>query len=157
MVRRLHHKLYIPTFPPYKLTCIGPTYYMATATSDQSVNSSAVFKMVFTAGSELHGASSSFLFSNTTNYPNANNLTIAQILTSYYVSFAVTLDPNSLRSANAPFWPSYVSNGNGSTANGENVGFTVLDITYNSIVPAMDGDVSPQCDFFAGHGLDVAN
>lgn len=113
--------------------------------------------MIFTAGSQLHGASIPFLFSITTDWPGANNATIAEILTSYYISFTVTLDPNTLRTPNAPFWPSYISGGAGDASDGDNVGFTALDITYASIVPAFDSDVSPRCDFFAGQGLAVAN
>jgi hypothetical protein len=130
---------------------------MATAAVDRNTNSSAVFKMIFTAGSQLHGASIPFLFSTTTDWPGANNATIAEILTSYYISFTVTLDPNTLRTPNAPFWPSYISGGAGDASDGDNVGFTALDITYASIVPAFDSDVSPRCDFFAGQGLAVAN
>jgi hypothetical protein len=135
----------------------GPTYYMASSAVDNNSNKSAVYKMIFTAGNQLHGASVPFLYSPYTNYPGANNATIAEILTSYYVSFAVTGDPNIMRSSNAAFWPSYISGGEGTAENGEGVGFTVLDITYTSIVTGVDPDLSPQCDFFAGHGLTVAN
>lgn len=130
---------------------------MATGAVDNNSNGSAVFKMVFFAGSELHGASGAFLFSNVTGYPAANNLTIAEILTSYYVSFAVTLDPNTLKSANAPLWPPYISGGAGNSANGENVGFTVQEFTYKTIGPVPDPDAAPQCDFFSSRGLAVAN
>jgi len=130
---------------------------MATAAVDRNSNGSAVFKMIFDAGSELHGASGAFLFSNVTGYPSANNLTIAEILTSYFVSFAVTTDPNPLKSANGPVWPSYLSGGAGNTANGENVGFTVQEFTYTDIGPAPDADASCQCDFFTGRGVAVAN
>jgi len=126
---------------------------MATAAVDRNPDPSAVYKMVFTAGSELHGASAPFLFSSTTNYPAANNATIAEILTSYYVSFAVAGDPNTMRSANAPVWPSYESGGAGTLATGQGVGFTVLDITYTTIGSGVDPDLSPQCDFFSGQGL----
>ena len=135
----------------------GPTYYMASAAVDHNSNKAAVYKMIFSAGTELHGASGPFLYSPYTNYPGANNATIAEILTSYYVSFAVTGDPNIMRSPKAVFWPSYITGGKGTVEDGEGVGFTVLDITYSSIVPGVDPDVSPQCDFFAGRGLAVIN
>lgn len=41
-----------------------PTYYMATAASDAGLD---VYKLLFYAGNELHGATSPFLFSNSTN------------------------------------------------------------------------------------------
>ena len=142
-------------FGDFIINC--PTYQMATAMSDQSYNSSAVFKMVFAAGSELHGATSDFLASNTTGWPKANNHTIAEIISSYWISFAVTQDPNPLRSANAPLWPSYISNGAGSSAAGEGVGFDTLSVTYASIVPAPDPDAGAQCDFFSSQGYAVRN
>jgi len=134
---------------------------MASGAVDHNSNSSAVFKMLFYAGSELHGASSPFLFGPTPEFEVAlfglpNNLTIAEILQSYYISFAITLDPNPLRLADAVFWPSYESGGG--TAPGEEVGFTVLDITYTTIGPlAPDPDAAAQCDFFSSYGLVVGN
>jgi len=130
---------------------------MATAAVDSNTNGSAVFKMIFDAGSQLHAADVPFLWSTTTSYPDANNQTIAEILTSYFVSFAVTHDPNPLRAANAPFWPSYISGGTGDIANGESVGFTALEISNTDVGPIPDPDVNGRCDFFAGHGMDVGN
>ena len=131
---------------------------MATAMTDfASVNSSAVFKLVFAAGSELHGSTSPFLASNITGWPAANNHTLAVILSSYFLSFALKHDPNPMRASNAPFWPSYMSGGNGTVANGESVGFDVLDITYTTIGPEADPDASPQCDFFSSRGYQVRN
>jgi hypothetical protein len=130
---------------------------MASAAVDRNANGSAVWKMVFTAGSELHGASSPFLFSATTNLSGANNQTIAEILSKYYLSFALTLNPNTLALPGSTFWPSYIADGAGNTANGQNVGFTVLGITYTTIAPAPDQDVSPQCDFFNGQCLALSN
>jgi hypothetical protein len=121
---------------------------MASSAVDCNKNSSAVFKMIFAAGTEMHGASMFFLLSHTTNYPGANNLTIAETLTSYYVSFAVTLDPNPMRLHNAPFWPSYASGGKEGS---------VLDITYTTIGPGADPDVGPRCDFFNSNGAVISN
>jgi hypothetical protein len=129
---------------------LGPTNYIATAATDYNTNSSAVFKMIFAAGTQLHGATGVFLFSNVTNaWPGANNETIAKILSDYFLSFTMTLDPNSLRSANAPFWPSYIDGAPGNASIGEDVGFTILDIAYSSISTKMDPDIRPQCDFWA--------
>ena len=130
---------------------------MATAMSDLSDNSSAVFKLVWAAGTELHGSTTVFLAANETDWPAANNATLAKILSSYWISFAVTHDPNPLRASNAPFWPSYISGGNGTVANGESVGFDVLDITYTTIGAETDPDASPQCDFFSSKGYTLRN
>lgn len=87
----------------------------------------------------------------------ANNQTLAHIMTSYWISFAVTHDPNELRVDRAPYWPAYISGGDGDVANGESVGFTRLAVTYNSIYPAPDADVSAKCDFFGNHAYTVMN
>lgn len=89
-----------------------------------------------------------FLASNITGWPGANNQTLAKIMSSYWISFAVTQDPNELRVSNAPYWPSYVSAGNGTAANGESVGFDTLAVTYTTVGPASDPDASAKCDFF---------
>ena len=133
---------------------------MAAGAVDHNSNRSAVFKMLFYARSELHGASSPFLFGPTPDFEVTifrlpNNLTIAEILQSYYISFPITTDPNVLRAQDAVFWPSYESGGGG--APGEEVGFTVLDITYTTINPVPDPDAGPQCDFFSSYGLVVGN
>ena len=100
-----------------------------------------------------------FLFNNISTLPSAiavnPNVTISEILTSYFISFVITLDPNPLRSSKAIFWPSYASHGSGNVENGESVGFQVLDITDTNIVAQVDRDVNPQCDFFSSHGFDT--
>lgn len=121
---------------------------MATNAADRNTNASAVFKLTFAAGSELHGATESFLFANTTNFVGANNATLAEIMTSYWISFTVTHDPNPLRSAKAPVWPSYISGGEGTGEDGESVGFSTLGVTYTDIAVNEDPDASAQCDFF---------
>ena len=125
--------------------------------NDYSYNESAVFKLTFAAGSQLHGATASFLISNVTGYSWAPNETLAEILSSYWISFAVTQDPNPLRASFAPWWPSYVSGGNGTTANGESVGFDVLEVTAASIGVNTDPDASARCDFFGSRGYQVEN
>ncbi|KAK4560706.1 hypothetical protein LTR86_005284 [Recurvomyces mirabilis] len=134
-----------------------PTYQMATNAVDRNTNSSAVFKLTFAAGSELHGSTSAFLASATTGFPQANNHTLAEIMTSYWISFAVTHDPNPMRASNAPYWPSYISNGAGSAANGQSVGFDTLAVTYTTIGPAPDPDASAKCDFFGYQQFKVMN
>lgn len=130
---------------------------MATAMTDYSYNESAVFKLTFAAGSQLHGATGAFLASNTTGWPRASNHSLAEIMSSYWISFAVTQDPNPLRVPEAPMWPSYMSGGNGTVANGESVGFDVLGITVASIGANPDPDASAQCDFFGSRGYQIRN
>jgi hypothetical protein len=124
---------------------------------DRNYNSSAVFKLVFAAGTETHAATSPFLLSNDINFPGANNQTLSEIMTSYWISFAVTGDPNPLRSAKATFWPSYTSGGAGNSSNGEGVGLDVLSVTYTTVSPEADLDASPKCDFFSSQGYVVSN
>ncbi|EMC93600.1 hypothetical protein BAUCODRAFT_142062 [Baudoinia panamericana UAMH 10762] len=142
-------------FGDFIINC--PTYYMATNAVDRNSNSSAVFKLIFAAGNELHAATSAFLLSNVIGFPAANNQTLATIMASYWISFTVTHDPNPLRAANAPFWPSYMSMGAGNVSNGQSVGFDTLSITYTTISPETDPDASAQCDFFGNHGYQVQN
>lgn len=139
------------------VTVPGPTYQMATSAVDSLYNSSAVFKLIFDAGSQVHGATAPFLTSTATNWPTANNQTLAALLTSYWISFAATMDPNPLRAADAPYWPSYMSGGAGTLAEGESVGFEVLDITYGGISTAGDPDARVQCEFFANKGYTLRN
>lgn len=124
---------------------------------DHASNSSSVFKLVFDAGNQLHGATGYFLNSNVTDWPGANNQTLAAIMTSYWISFATTMDPNPLRVAEAPYWPSYTADGAGSAAEGESVGFEILDITYGGIQTVDDLDASVQCEFFLNKGYTLRN
>ncbi|KAK5694361.1 hypothetical protein LTR17_024880 [Elasticomyces elasticus] len=142
-------------FGDFIINC--PTYIMATNAVDRNTNSSAVFKLTFAAGSQTHGATTNFLASNVTGFPSANNHTLAEIMSSYWISFAETYDPNPARSSNAPFWPSYMSNGTGVAAGGESVGFDTLAVTYTTIEPATDPDASAKCDFFYAHQYQVQN
>ncbi|KAK4998932.1 hypothetical protein LTR66_001922 [Elasticomyces elasticus] len=142
-------------FGDFIINC--PTYYMATAFTDQAYNASAVFKLTFAAGAQLHAATRPFLNSNTIGWPSANNQTLAQIMSSYWISFVVTKDPNPLKAPNAPSWPSYMSGGKGTAADGESVGFNTLSVTYNSIVVRGDPDASAKCDFFSSQGYAVRN
>jgi len=90
-------------------------------------------------------------------YADTPNQTLAEIMSSYWISFAVTQDPNPLSASIAPCWPSYMSGGNGTTSNGESVGFDVLAVTAASIGVDTDPDASAQCDFFGSRGYQLAN
>lgn len=124
---------------------------------DRNYNSSAVFKLIFSAGSQVHGATAPFLTSASTNFTAANNQTIADIMSAYWISFAVTGDPNPLRSKHAPFWPSYSSGGAGNISDGESVGFDTLSVTYTTVVVDKDPDAGAECDFFSSQGYQIAN
>ena len=130
---------------------------MATSAVDGLYNTSSVFKLFFNAGSQVHGSTSPFLASKYTNWPSANNQSLASIMTSYWISFASTLDPNPLRTSDAPYWPSYMSGGAGTAAEGESVGFEVLDITYGGISTSGDLDARVQCEFFSNKGYTLRN
>jgi carboxylesterase type B len=132
-----------------------PTYAIASAMIDYNSNSSAVFKLLFAAGSQMHGATVPFLNDVNINFPGAPNNTLAGILSSYFISFIVTQDPNVMRLKKAPFWPSYHSMGQ--IANGESVGFSVLDIQPSSIFVIEDGDASARCEFLLANPAVVRN
>ena len=142
-------------FGDFIINC--PTYYMGFNAVERNSDRSAVWKLIFYAGSELHGATGAFLASDDISYPDANNHTLAEIMTSYWISFAVTGDPNPMKVSAAPSWPGYMSGGTGTAANGRSVGFDVLDVTYTNIKTRSDPDVSEKCEFFGAHGYDVTN
>ena len=112
---------------------------MARAQTDYNYNSSAVFKRRFKGGSEIHDASSPFIYSNSLNRPLANNQTLADIMTWYWISFVIYNDPNVLRAANAPFWPSY---------GGANItSLILLRLRIRDIFVEPDQQNSAACDF----------
>src|SRR5271168_4542807 len=111
--------------------------------------------MLFNAGSRVHGASAPFLFSNSTSLATGTNSTIADIISSYYISFITSLDPNIQRHQDAIFWPSYSSGQNLNTS--QEVGFTVLEFTDNAVVTTHDADVGARCDFWGNQGFEVRN
>jgi hypothetical protein len=134
----------------------GPTYFVASAAIERNRNSSAVFKMLFNAGTREHGASAPYLFSNSTSLPPGTNATMADIISNYYISFITSLDPNVQRHQDAIFWPSY-SSGGGINTSLQEVGFTVLEFTDDSVVTTIDGDVGARCDFWGNQGFEVRN
>lgn len=103
-----------------------PTAYIASAASKAGL---ATYKMIFDTGTQFHGATQPFLFSDTTNRESLKNIemidesllitadwtasgetsfgpvtipgnaTLACILRDYFISFAIALDPNSTPSS----------------------------------------------------------
>ena len=115
---------------------------MAKAQTDYSHSSLAVWKVRFATGTKIHGATSPFIYSIDLARPAANNQTLADIMTWYWINFAANNDPNVLRHPNAPYWPSYIEGG----ANGTR-GFRTLAVTYTT-----DQQNNPKCDFVNAEG-----
>jgi len=113
--------------------------------------------MLFNAGSKVHGASAPYLSSNNTIFPAGTNATIADILSSYYISFITTLDPNVRRHPDAIFWPSYSSGTNMTVGSGQEVGFTVLEFTDDLVITTVDADAGGRCDFWGSQGFEIGS
>ena len=103
--------------------------------------------MIFDAGTELHGADGPFLWGPAAS---ANNRTISDYLTSWYLAFTIDLDPNSANFSDVskPTWPTYQSGSSG---------FSVMDVNYNMIGVIPDMDANPRCDFFRAQSYVVRN
>jgi len=125
-----------------------PTYYMASAVSDWGM---PTYKIIFNAGTEMHGATRPFLHS--TNASEINNATLALIMKDWYTSFATNLDPNAISYSGTPkpFWPRYDN-----TTDGEG-GFSIMSVNYTMMGMEPDPDAAPRCDFFHGQSYVVRN
>lgn len=145
-----------------------PTYYMASSTSDWQL---PTWKMVFYAGSEIHGATVPFVFYTDpssklrprlsplflylilpsrpliTAPAEINNATLAYIMKDYFLSFITHLDPNvqSFTGTAKPYWSQYGD------------GFNVMDVQYTSMGVTKDPDASDACDFFHGQSYVTRN
>jgi len=119
---------------------------MASAVADAGKPS---YKLVFNAGTELHGATRPFL--HNTNATTINNATLALIMKDWYLSFAIHQDPNeqSFSNATKPYWPAYHLPGSSN--------FTVMDVNYTMIGATQDFWASGGCDFFKGQTSVVRN
>ncbi|KAK5764617.1 hypothetical protein LTS12_005117 [Elasticomyces elasticus] len=128
----------------YIINC--PTYYMASAMSDYGLPS---YKLVFNAGTELHGATRPFL--HNTNSSTINNATLALTMKDWYLSFALHQDPNaqSFSNASKPYWPQYNPPGS--------MNFTVMDVNYTMVGAVEDFWASGGCDFFRSQSSVVRN
>lgn len=123
-----------------------PTHYMASAVSDWGL---PAYKLIFNAGTELHGATRPFLHS--TNASEINNATLALIMKDWYASFAVNLDPNAVSYSGTakPHWPAY-----GDASEG---GFGIMSVNYTMMGGRPDPHAAPRCDFFRGQSYAVRN
>ena len=130
-----------------------PTYYMATAVAGVG---QPVYKLIFDAGDEQHAATQPFLL----DYPpaNANNATLAKLMRDYFISFATSLDPNTVSYSGTPKpnWPLYVPS-EAAASNATTSTFSILDVNYTMIGTTIDFDADAQCDFFHGQSYVVRN
>ncbi|KZT55338.1 alpha/beta-hydrolase [Calocera cornea HHB12733] len=122
-----------------------PSAYMAAAVADLGLPS---WKLLFYAGSELHGATSPYLYAENNNGTQGANNTIGAYMKDWFISFTTHLDPNavSYSGLQKPFWPTY-NNGSAQT----------MVVNYTQIGVVHDYDDSPQCDFFHGQSYVVRN
>jgi len=103
-----------------------------------------VYKMIFNAGSGLHGATKPFLFDSGYGSSPQDNLTLARHLRDYYVSFAIHMDPNresfsGLSKNVKPTWAQYSS---------ANPPRAVLNVEADGISTIGDPDYSERCSFW---------
>lgn len=138
-------------FGDFIINC--PTQYMASQAINHGKNASAVFKLFFAAGTKLHGATLPFVSNNDINWAGAGNSSLAATLSSYFVSFISTHDPNPRRLDRAPFWPSYAADESGQD---KSVGFQTLEMSDGAIAVARDQDVGAKCDFFSSNNYVLA-
>lgn len=165
-------------FGDFIINC--PTYYMASAMADAGI---PAYKLIFNAGTQLHGAISPFLFpqseanskSSPTNpspsptppqqkvQPNSkpptggNNATLTAYMNDWYISFVTDLDPNAHSFSNAtdkPHWPLYNSGLGTEDGTPE---FAIMDVNYTQVGVIPDLDVSDKCDFWHGQSYVVRN
>jgi len=138
---------------------------MAKAASDHGL---PTYKLVFDAGSELHGATVPFLFR--IDAAQINNATLAYIMKDWFLSFAIKHDPNALSFTDTPkpHWPQYLGGanhkadgvGDGGVGNLTELGksdFNVMDVNYTMIGVTPDLDASARCDFFHAQSYAIRN
>lgn len=127
----------------YVINC--PTYYQASAFSEHSL---PVYKLIFNAGSELHGAPQSFFQSAPSETPVPD---LARAMLGYWTSFTTALDPNAISYSNASraVWPRYTG--------GNETDFRVLEVYPTSSQVRSDPDANEKCEFLYGRSGVVHN
>jgi len=127
-----------------------PTYWLSSAVSDAGLN---VYKVLFYAGSEVHGATSPYLyFEDNLGFYDYNS-TIGQYMRDWVVSFTTMLDPNAVTYSNftsKPYFPAYA---NASS----NDGFNAMQVNFTEIGVVKDWDVSDRCDWFHSQNAVIRN
>ena len=134
----------------YIINC--PSYYIATALSDYGV---PVYKQIFNAGSQLHGATRDIIFNPAYGFRAGDNATLAAVLKEWYISFVMTHNPNNVSNAQItkPRWPVYLEK----AEPGVGGRFQVLQVNQTEIAAVEDADVNAQCDFWHGMSYVVSN
>ena len=105
---------------------------------------SPVWKMRFNAGGKIHAATKAFLYELQSDGQGFTpNDTLADIMKDYFVSFAVSFDPNKKIATEIakPVWPKYESGKS-----------TILEVNATSIGTIRDPDQNTRCEFFRAHG-----
>lgn len=133
-----------------------PTYTHASAVITAGM---PVWKLVYNAGSGLHGATIPPLFS----YPGSlvagvsDNATLATYLKQYVINFVIALDPNGASSngTRLPYWPPYAAQN--LSVDTESMGFQVLEVNRTTISATRDPDASNRCDFLSSHNEILRN
>jgi len=128
----------------YVINC--PTYYQASAFSEYDL---PVYKLVFNAGNELHGAPQSFFQLPASETPTPD---LARAMLGYWTSFTATLDPNEVSYSNASReaeWPQYTG--------GNQTDFSVLEVYPTSFQVRPDSDTNERCEFLYGRSRVVYN
>jgi hypothetical protein len=107
-----------------------------------------VYKLVFNAGNEIHGAPGSFFQLAPADTPTPD---LARAMLGYWTSFTATLDPNSISYSNASraVWPQYTG--------GNQTDFSVLAVYPTSFQVRSDSDANEKCDFLYGRSRVVYN
>lgn len=145
---------------------------MASAVSNAGL---PTYKLVFNAGTQLHGATAPFLwlpsdaacelflfFKNASSiiFPDrptdVNNVTLASVMKDWFISFVTDLDPNahSYSNVSKPEWPMYNPEMGTSDVVPE---FAIMDVNYTMMGVIPDIDVKPRCDFFHASSYTVRN
>ncbi|CAI6333002.1 unnamed protein product [Periconia digitata] len=132
-------------FGDFVINC--PTHNIAASLADLNI---PVYKHVFNAGTQIHGAVSEL--TNTVDYasrPNAN-VTLADVVKDYYASFLLHMDPNaeSWSDVEKPVWPEYRESGG-----------VVMSFNFTEIGGVEDRyfDATERCAFWKENGAVMGN
>ena len=127
----------------YIINC--PTYYQASAFSEHDL---PVYKLIFNAGNELHGAPQSFFQLAPSETPAPD---LARAMLGYWTSFTATLDPNAISYSDTSraVWPQYTG--------GDQTDFRVLEVYPDSFEVRSDSDANARCEFMYGRSRVVLN
>ncbi|KAF2865916.1 Alpha/Beta hydrolase protein [Massariosphaeria phaeospora] len=131
-------------FGDYTINC--PTYYIA---SSVAAFGQPIWKSVFAAGSQTHGAIGSYLSDLRYDSTPGANATLANLIRDAYGSFLIHNDPNaqSWSAVGKPAWPDY------------NVNSQLFAFNYTEFGVEKDAryDRDERCEFFWNNGETIQN